>query len=723
VSADAGVVHIGGWSLWRPRTWFVNGQGRLVAVLVTVVLAVFQVWLGELYWERIRHVVFDTYQRALPRRVDERFPVIIVDIDEASITALGQWPWPRTRLAHLIEATHRLGALAVGLDIIMPEADRLSPGVFMAERTDISPVLHAELSKLPSNDTILAETLRRTPSVVARDGKDESKPGSVDVDWQTPWQIHGETPLAYVQNYAGHVTNTSEIEAAASGRGYFNAISDADGVVRTVPLLVAVSGELAPTLMLELLRVARGEPWYHVYAGRNGVHGVQIGATAIPTDQHGRLRLHFSQSYVGRRLSARAIMQGTVPANALHNRVALIGVTAVGVADVVSTPVTPHMDGVEVQAQTFENMQSGAWLVRPSQILWLELIALLVPAIVLVVMLPRMKPGVGVVMFLVSAVLIVTGSLVAFTQWRSLFDPSFPIAGSGLVLSVLLTTGYTTSKRQQRKLSAALEAERLVRIRMEGELQAAHDIQMSMLPAPWAITGLPGTLEFHALLESAKEVGGDLYDAFMLDEHHFFFMVGDVAGKGVPASLFMALSKTLCKSMALRSRVPLDALITAVNQEIARDNPAALFVTAVAGILDVRTGEMEICSAGHEAPILLRSDAAPCSLIVTGGLPLAVLADFLYTSDLVRLQSGDVLIMMTDGVTEAHDPEQRLYGGNRVLAYCSAIQESNEQCSVISVCQGLYEDVKRFAQGADPFDDITIMALRFTAPTSAVFPA
>jgi len=102
VPADAEVVHIGGRSLLRPHTWFASGQGRPVAVLVTVVLVVFQVWLGELYWERVRNVVFDAYQRAWPRRVDERFPIIIIDIDEASLTALGLWPWPRTRLARLV---------------------------------------------------------------------------------------------------------------------------------------------------------------------------------------------------------------------------------------------------------------------------------------------------------------------------------------------------------------------------------------------------------------------------------------------------------------------------------------------------------------------------------------------------------------------------------------------------------------------------------------------
>ena len=181
VPADTGAVHIGGWSLLRPRTWFAHGQGRLVAVLATVVLALCHGFLGKSYWERVRYGVFDTYQSMAPRQV-QALPVVIVEIDEASVTALGQWPWPRTRLARLIEATHQLGARAIGLDMLMPEADRLSPDVFMAERSDVSPALRHELAQLPANDTVLAETLQRTPAVVGRAGTPESQPSPVPVD-------------------------------------------------------------------------------------------------------------------------------------------------------------------------------------------------------------------------------------------------------------------------------------------------------------------------------------------------------------------------------------------------------------------------------------------------------------------------------------------------------------------------------------------------------------
>jgi len=717
VPADAGVVHGDGWSLLRPRTWLASAQGRPVAVLVTVVLALFYGFLGQSLWEPVRHRVFDTYQSIAPRQV-QALPVVLVEIDAASVTALGQWPWPRTRLARLIEATHQLGARAIGLDMLMPEADRLSPGVFMAERLDVSPALRHELAQLPANDTLLAETLQRTPAVVGRAGTPESQSSPVPVDNQTPVRTYGESPLAYVQRYQGHVTNLPQLEQAASGHGYLNAEPDQDGVVRLVPILVAVQEALAPTLVLELLRIAGGQEVYSVRADEHGVRGVQIGNTLLRTDPDGRLRLYFSKADLRRRLSALHVLQGTVPAALVQNKIAIIGVTALGLADVVSTPVAARMDGVEIQAQALENILSNTRLVRPSLALWLELLAFLASALLLIAVLPRVRPGVGVALFLANALLVCTGGFVAFSTWQFLFDPSFASAGNAVVLVVLLTAGFAASNRRRRELRATLELERLARSRMEGELQAAHAIQMGMLPAPWAITGLPEHLAFHALLEPAKEVGGDLYDAFMLDEDHFFFIVGDVSGKGVPASLFMALSKTLCKSLALRQRVPLDALITALNHEVARDNPQALFVTAIAGILDVRTGELELCSAGHEAPILLRSSAPPCSLTVTGGPPLCVLEDFAYPADCIRLQSGDLLLMLTDGVTEAQDVAQTLYGLERVMAYCRTIQDEPEQRGVLAVCQGLYDDVKRFGRGAEPFDDITIMAIRFTAPTA-----
>jgi serine phosphatase RsbU (regulator of sigma subunit) len=713
-AADNEVVSAGGWSSARLVVWLTGGHGRPAAVALSALLALFQISLGERALSPLRNMVFDAYQRLSPRKV-ERYPVIIVDIDDASVAALGQWPWPRTRLAKLIEESFRLGALAVGLDIIMPEADRLSPDSILADRQEFTAALRKELAQFASNDSLLAGVLRRTATVVARAGVIDVDVKTAPKSAQTPVAIIGPSPLAYLQSFRGHITNIPEIEAAAAGWGYLNDTRDTDGVVRSMPLVVAVNGELAPILGLELLRVATRERGYSIHTNDHGVRGVQIGTSFIATDPDARIRLHFSPAFARRRVSALALLRGEVPAGALAKQVTLIGVTGVGIADVVATPLATRVDGLEVQAQLIENILDGSRLKRPAITPWLELMSFFVIAALLILLLPRLSPGYGVTIFLAGTSLIWAASLVWFLQGKILYAPIFSTAGNALILATLLTAGFSAADRQRRKLAAALEAERIERFRMAGELKAAREIQMGMLPAPGAIKGLPEHVEFYAKLEPAQEVGGDLYDAFMLDEDHFFFMVGDVSGKGVPASLFMALSKTLCKSLARRQHSPLDALVRKVNQEISAENPAMLFVSAIMGVLDVRTGKLEICNAGHDAPILLRKDEPPRVIKSAGGPPLCVNEEFPYTLERLVLQRGDMLIMITDGVTEAQDSSENFYGLQRVLNRLAGVDP--RQCSAAATCEALYEDVKRFTNGGAPSDDITIMAIYLGAQT------
>jgi serine phosphatase RsbU (regulator of sigma subunit) len=431
------------------------------------------------------------------------------------------------------------------------------------------------------------------------------------------------------------------------------------------------------------------------------VRGVQIGSSFLPTDVDGRIRLYYAPPDGRRRVSALAVQSGKAKDNALAQKVVIIGVTGVGLTDAKVTPITAQMDGVEVQAQVVENILAGTRLVRPSVARWVELAVFLVVAVSFTMLLPRLRLGLAAVVCLVVAALLVTGSLVYFVRAQLLFDPSFPIVGNVLIVMGLLVAGFAAVDRARQELKAALEAERVEKLRMAGELKAAREIQMGMVPAPGAIKNLPATLAFHALLEPAEEVGGDLYDALMIDAHHFFFLIGDVSGKGVPASLFMALSKTLCKSAALREQMPTHELMILVNEELSRENAADLFVAVVVGIIDISTGVMELCNAGHEAPILLRHGKAPDVLETAGGPPLCVLEDFPYTSEPVQLQAGDTLVMVTDGVTEALDPNRNFYGLERTLAYLTTVQmHPNGHHSIAAVCQGLYGDVKRFANGA-----------------------
>ena len=688
-------------------------QGRPAAVVLLLLLVLIQIWFLDSVWRPVRHMVFDTCQQAFPRQVD-RLPVALVDIDEASLKELGQWPWPRIRIASLIQAATESGALAVGLDFIMPEPDRMSPGEFVKEREDLDAALRSALAELPSNDVILADVLKRTPTVIGHAGVEKSESGSQIPEQTTSVMMKPDVSLAKVKSFSGVLANVPVIEEAAVGRGYINATRDEDGVVRVMPLVFAVNGKPVPSMALELLRVATGNDWYTLHGGPQGLTGISLGDFFIPVDSDGRRRVYYSFEDTRRRVSAVDLLKGRLDPKAMANQVAIIGVSALGLVDTAPTPVAPLMDGTEIHAQVIENIVLGTRLVRPDFAWRLELAVTLAAALILVLLTPFVRAPTLIGIYLaISAGFIATG-IIGFARYQVLIDPSFSVAAATVVLGFLLASRYAAVDLKRRELKAALEVEKIRSIRLAGELDAARSIQMGILPDPKAIQGLPSNVQVHAFLEPAGMVGGDFYDAMMVDPRHFFFLIGDVSGKGIPASLFMALSKTLTKSVALRGNTPLDELILSANDEISRENPADLFVTAVACILDSHTGDLDFCIAGHDSPVLLRQGEPPTLLESDGGPPLCILDDFPYPVSSVRLQAGDMIVLITDGVTEAHNPDSELYGKGRAMAYLAELHDGGkENLSPEQLCLGLYENVKKFAKGADAFDDITIMAVRF----------
>ena len=211
-----------------------------------------------------------------------------------------------------------------------------------------------------------------------------------------------------------------------------------------------------------------------------------------------------------------------------------------------------------------------------------------------------------------------------------------------------------------------------------------------------------------AVSEPARTVGGDLYDFFLLDDGRLFFLVGDVAGKGPEASLFMAISKALCKSAALRAQGTVGDMLSAANTEIARDNPATMFVTVFAGVLDVETGALEFCCAGHEPPWVVAADGSAQRLEGEGGPPLCLLDEFDYPTDRTELAPGDMLVVVTDGVTEAADMSGALFGVERTDAAMASLAGAEDAATALD---RLVAPVDAFAAGAEPSDDLTALAL------------
>ena len=248
--------------------------------------------------------------------------------------------------------------------------------------------------------------------------------------------------------------------------------------------------------------------------------------------------------------------------------------------------------------------------------------------------------------------------------------------------------------------------------RIESELSIAHDIQMSLLPK--IFPAFPDRKEFdiYAVIEPAREVGGDLYDFFFIDDTHLCFVIADVSGKGVPASLLMAETRMLIKMTARESVLP-DQILYRVNNELCMNNDTGMFVTIFLGILDTATGEVLYSNAGHNPPLTIGRDGRAEFLGVSPGMVAGAWKNFEYVTGRLVLKEGETLFMYTDGVTEAMNPADELFSEEKLLHSLMALSAK----PIGEMLGRLTEEIIFFAQGAPQSDDITMMALKFTGVT------
>jgi adenylate cyclase len=652
---------------------------------------------------------FDAYQSLAPR-VRRSAPVVIVAIDEESLKIHGQWPWPRTWLARLVARIAAAGPAAIGIDVMMPEPDRLSPERLPRLVDGLDPDAARRLARLPPSDTVLAAAFRGRPVVLGMAGL-ESAPASPPGTGLAPMRAFGGDPLPFVRRFTGALRSLEEIDAAAAGRGLIS-VDPERGVVRRLPLLASVGGVLAPSLGVEMLRVAAGAPALTVRVGARGLESVAMGDLVVATEPDGRVWLHYSRHDPRRFVSAADVLEGRVEAERFERRLVLIGATALGLSDYQATPVADRMAGIEIHAQLLEGVVEGTLLTRPVLVRWIEVGLLAAGGLLLVSEVPRRRARTSVGLLLLLLAGLPALGFVLYLARGILLDAATPALALVALFIVMLAVTLTEAESQRRALRRQVEQQREAAARLAGELEAARRIQMGTLPRP--AVAFPGETRFdlYAMLEPAREVGGDLYDFFFLDADHLFFLIGDVSGKGLPGSLFMAISKALYKSTALRRHGQVALMMREADAEISRDNTEGLFVTVLAGILDARTGELEYCSAGHEPPLLLpRGDRPLRRLTEGGGPPLCAVEGFPYAPASVRLEPGDALCLITDGITEAASPGGDLYGRARLEVLLGRLGGT---AGAAEVGEAIRRDVAAFTGGAEPSDDMAVLVLRYT---------
>lgn len=246
-------------------------------------------------------------------------------------------------------------------------------------------------------------------------------------------------------------------------------------------------------------------------------------------------------------------------------------------------------------------------------------------------------------------------------------------------------------------------------VRIQQELSVAAEIQMSMLPREFP--AFPGRTDFDifARMIPAREVGGDLYDFFLVDDHKVGVVVGDVSGKGTPAALFMAISRTLLRGSGQEGQSAQDCIMD-VNRILAVDTPTHMFVTTFYGVLDTQTGVFEYCNAGHNQPYLVGTDGTAKVLEGLGGPPVGVVEHFPYEPATITMKPGETVVIYTDGVTEAFDGEENQFGEERLEQVLNGSAGESAEGMVGKVI----DSVRAYSSGVEQSDDITCLALRYS---------
>ena len=397
---------------------------------------------------------FDLYQLAKPRVPTAR-PVVIVDIDEASLNSLGQWPWPRSLIAKLVDQIAAAEAAAIGFDVVFPEPDRTSPALLADALPGLSASAREELKRQPSHDQILAQSIARSRVVLGQSAHNPYKGAQRAQDVpKASFATVGGDPRPYLVRFPQLLANIPELEKSAAGRGMFTIEPDPDGVVRRVAMVLIAHDAIVPSLTLDMLRVAAGQSAFLIRSGPVGVESIVVAGAQIPTDASAQVWVYFAPHDAARFVSAKDVISGSA-AGQLAGKLVLVGTSASGLLDLKATPIQPSLAGVEVHAQVLENVLTQSTLSRPAYALGAEFLVMALVALAIVLLVPIL--GATTVFFTGAgiATLLAGGAWYLFSIHGYLFDVAYPLISSFAVLTVMVFTNYFREEARRRQIRYA----------------------------------------------------------------------------------------------------------------------------------------------------------------------------------------------------------------------------------------------------------------------------
>ncbi len=415
---------------------------------------------------RLTYLVFDEYQQIKPRPGFEA-PITVIDIDEEAILQNGQWPWPRKVMAELVDRLGGLGAATIAFDMTFSEKDRTSPNetIRNLKQLGASITFPDEMPEL-DNDKIFAQSVKRNPVVL---GIALSNEGSSDFsEPKAAFGWGGRDPKSFLPVYPAGLLNLTELEQEAVGLGFFSFPPLEDLVVRQIPLIKSAGGQLYPSLSLEALRTAQGASNFKIKStggsgeldtGNPGIVAIQAGNFEVPTDALGQIWIYYSEDLSHRAISAARLLSGTEADPALRDRVeghiVLVGASAIGLRDRISTPLAPNVPGVFVHGEVIDQIISDTYLSRPDWMDGAEYVLGIALSLFLILLIRPNRPTITFLVTIAIIAAIFAFSWFLFSRERILLGPVIPSIAVGFVYVSVTLSQYLNSIREKRFVRGA----------------------------------------------------------------------------------------------------------------------------------------------------------------------------------------------------------------------------------------------------------------------------
>ena len=583
--------------------------------------------------KRIENISYDIYQSIFEEN-SEFNDVLIVDIDEKSIGEIGQFPWRRDVFANLVDKLENLEASVISFDIFFSEEDKQNPSKILGElNISNEGVLDSDQSLITAiqNSNVILPVLG---DISVFDKMNNSKP-------KTNFISRGGDAENYLYNFKNKITSLEVINNAAKGIGNISYLDNQDGVLRSLPILLKIDGDIWPSLSLETLRLLHKNKSILIQSSESGIKTIRTKNYSFNTDPNAIVHINYKKFGKDKYISAVDILNDKISKNIIKDKIILIGSSAQGLFDFVKIPSGKVIPGVETHAHAIENIINNDFIIKNLKTDIIEIIILLISLILVLIIPKKVNPKLSIVFFVGLCVFLITSSLV-FYQFNYFIDIFYTTLGSAFLFLVTLYFRYL----QENEIAIENEKKQIV---LKKEREIAGEVQKKLFPKEFEQKNI-----LYAKNVPARDVSGDYYDYIKISEDEFYFTLADVSGKGVKAGILMANAAAVFRSMAKLNK-EVSTIARYINNQVADSSYQGMFITAVVGKYNIKEKKIEYINLGHE-PIMVYDQNFNFEYYKSTLPPLGIMAmdndDFFQTNEINLVNKN--LVIYTDGVTEGY---------------------------------------------------------------------